>query len=224
MRLRVRARDREAEAVARLASAASEAVEDPALELLGHARAGVFHRDSKMAITLLRNDPDRRRAVADGVRDEVRDDALEHERVDDGGEILGDVELDPSDAGRAPWTTSRERGLQHDRPRLDGDRARVETREVEQLLEQPPQPLALLDPDAEQLVAQLLGQLRAAVGERLEDAVDGGRRRAQLVRGDGDEVQLELVELDQLLVQLRALDRRSRPARRRSGAARPRPA
>ena len=84
---------------------------------------------------------------------------------------------------------------------------RVEAREVEQLLEQAPQALALLDPDAEQLLAEIVGQLRPALGERLEHAVDGGGRRAQLVRCDGDEVQLELVELDELLVQPGALDR-----------------
>ena len=108
MRLRVRAGDREPEAVARLASAAREAVEDPALELLRDARARVLDGDAEVPVALLRGDPDRRRAVADRVGDEVRDDPLEHERVDDGGEIVGDVELD---------AVRRRRGRRGRRPR-----------------------------------------------------------------------------------------------------------
>ena len=206
MRLRVRAGDRETEAVARLAAAAGEAVEDPPLEVLGDAGARVLDRDPEVPVALLRDDPDRRRAVADRVRHQVRDDALEHERIDDGGEIVRDVEIDRVRRGQGAVDDVGEGRLQHDRPRLDGDGARVETREVEQLLEQRPETLALLDADAQQLLAQLLVQVRAPLGQRLEYAVDGGRRRAQLVRGDGDEVQLQLVELDQLLVQLRPLD------------------
>src|SRR4029077_3215533 len=94
VRLRVRARDREAETVARLAAATGEAVEDPPLELLRNTGTGVLDGDAQMPVALLRADPDRRGAVGDRVRDEVGDDALEHERVDDRGEIVRDVELD----------------------------------------------------------------------------------------------------------------------------------
>ena len=99
-----------------------------------------------------------------------------------------------------------EGGLQHERARLDVDRPRIEAREVEQILEQPAEPLALLDADPEQLVAHLIRELAFAVVERLDDSVDRRRRRPQLVRGDCDEIQLELVELDELLVQASALD------------------
>ena len=101
----------------------------------------------------------------------------------------------------------RQSSLQHHRPRLDVDGARVEARQVEQLLQQPTQALALLDPDVEQLLAELVRQAGAAFLQRLEHPIDRGGRRPQLVRGDRDEVELQLVELDQLLVQLRPLDR-----------------
>ena len=116
-----------------------------------------------------------------------------------------------SDSRQRTVDDVRQRGLQHHRPRLDVDRARVEPRQVEQVLEQPAQALALLDADPEQLVPQLVRQLLAAIGERLEDPVDGRGRGPQLVRGDGDEVQLQLVELHQLLVHARALDRDRHP-------------
>ena len=99
-----------------------------------------------MPVALLRADPDRSGAVGDRVRDEVGDDALEHERVDDGGEIVRDVELDQIGLGERAVDDVRQGGSQYERPRLDVDRSRVEPREVEQLLEQPPEALALLDP------------------------------------------------------------------------------
>ncbi len=70
----------------------------------------------------------------------------------------------PSGQSR-PAIDVRQRGLQHDGPRLDVDGPSVEAREVEQLLEQPPQALALLDADAEQLLPQLLTQLRPAIAQ-----------------------------------------------------------
>ena len=68
-----------------------------------------------------------------------------------------------------------------------------------------PQALALLDAYAKQLLSQVLAALPAAIRERLEHAVHRRGRRPQLVRGDRDEVELQLVEPDRLLVQLRAL-------------------
>ena len=74
-----------------------------------------------------------------------------------------------------------ERRAHYERLRIDLDRARVEAREVEELLEQAAEALALLDAGAEQLVAHLRRELVAATLERREDAVNGGRRSTQLV-------------------------------------------
>ena len=87
----------------------------------------------------------------------------------------------------------------------------VEARQVEQLLEQPPQALALLDTDAQQLSARVLVQLPVALQQRLQDAVDGRSRSSQLVRRDRDEARPQLVELHRLLVEPRTLDRKRDP-------------
>jgi hypothetical protein len=54
-------------------------------------------------------------------------------------------------------------------------------RQIEELLEQAPQPLALLHTCPQQLVPELRRELVAAGGERREDAVHRRRRRPQLV-------------------------------------------
>ena len=67
----------------------------------------------------------------------------------------------------------------------DGDAARVEAREVEQVGRELRQPLHLLAHRVEELAALLLGQ--PALGEQLEVAAERRQRRAQLVRGVRDE-------------------------------------
>jgi hypothetical protein len=162
-------------------------------------------------VALLGRDRDRRVAVAHRVLEQVHEYPLEHEPVGDDGEVGCDVELDRRPLGHRRRGDLGERAPQHERPRVDLDRLRVEPREVEQLLEQPTQADPLLVADADQLAPCLLRQLVTAGVEGREDAVHRGRRRPQLVRGDGDEVQLQLVELDDLLVQARALDRERDP-------------
>jgi len=151
-------------------------------------------------VALLGFDPDGWGAVAGRVRDEVRDDSVEYERVDNSSQVVRDSQLDLVGRRQRAFDDIRQNGLQHDRPRLDCDGARVESRQVEQLLEQPAEPLALLDPDAKQLLLQFVRQRAAAAGQGLEHPVDGSRGRPELVRGDGDEVELELIELDELFV------------------------
>src|SRR5262249_32253135 len=63
--LRVRAGDREAEAVARLAAATGEALEHATLELFRDAGAFVLDGNAEMPVALVRDDPDRRRPLAD---------------------------------------------------------------------------------------------------------------------------------------------------------------
>jgi hypothetical protein len=123
------------ETVYGLALAAGEAIEDPALELLRDAWARVLDGDAEVTVALLRLDPDRRGAVPRRVRQQVRDDAVEHEgpRPPPGR----DVQLDPAAEGKAPSTTSASTAFSTT-GRGSTRIACVETREVEQLLDQPP--------------------------------------------------------------------------------------
>ena len=95
--------------------------------------------------------------------------------------------------------------MQHERLGSDANAARVQPREVQQLLEQPAQTVALLVGNLQQLLAELGLELVAALDRRRERAVHRRRRRPQLVRRHRDEVRLQLVEHDHLLVQSRAL-------------------
>ena len=111
---------------------------------------------------LLGRDDGMAAAVTRGVDEEVRDDAVEHEPIGDGREIDRHIELArvPGDEGAARDLAEHACELRgaSDRPY----RRRVEAREVEQLLKQAAEPLALLDADPEQLVAQLRRELVAA--------------------------------------------------------------
>ena len=77
--------------------------------------------------------------------------------------------------------------------------ARIELREIEHLVDEPREPLALLQDDGEETRA--LGFVEAGiVVQDLGEGADRGQRRAQLVRDGGDEIVLEPVELLQPLV------------------------
>src|SRR4029077_12126944 len=91
VRLRRRARDRQPEPVPGLASAAREAVEEPALQLLRDTRPRILDGDAKVPVAVLRDDPDRRRSVTVRIRDEVRYHPVEHQGIDDGREIVRDL-------------------------------------------------------------------------------------------------------------------------------------
>ena len=94
---------------------------------------------------------------------------------------------------------------EHDRLGPHPQRARIEARQVEQLLDQPAHPVRLLPRRLLELRTHV--RLELARAQCRERAVHGRRRRAQLVRRDSDEVQLQLVEPPCLLVQTRPLDR-----------------
>ena len=77
--------------------------------------------------------------------------------------------------------------------------ARFDLGEVEHLVDEPRQPLGLLDDDAEELRALAGVEVRVVVQD-LGERADRGQRRAQLVRDGRDEVVLQPVELLQPLV------------------------
>ena len=144
--------------------------------------------------------------MTDGIREQVRHDAFEHERVPDDGEVGRDIELDPRPLRHGSGHDLAQDARQNERPRHHPDRASVEAREIEQLLDQTSHPVGLLVRHLDQLLARLRRELEP-LDERRQRAVDRRRRRAQLVRRDRDEVQLQLVELPRLLVKPRTLDR-----------------
>jgi hypothetical protein len=107
----------------------------------------------------------------------------------------------------APPRLARERGggrarqerLQRDRTQAERQAAGLESRDVEDRLDQVGEALALLGQDAQRPLA-LRWQQRGVLGDQLERAGDIGERRPQLVRDERDELRLESVDLAQLLV------------------------
>ncbi len=205
----VRLRDGEPETASLSARASLEPVEEPRHELFGNAVAGVRDDDPDELVALARLDRDRRLPVAGGVGDEVRDDAVEHERIRDHGDAGIDLEADR--ARRRRLDDLLEHLAQHERLGVDRHRVRVQPREVEQLVDQPPHAVGLLPGRSLELAANVVVERSLALAQRRQDPVDGGRRCPQLVRGDGDEAQLQLVEGDHLVVDAGLLDRDGEP-------------
>ena len=77
---------------------------------------------------------------------------------------------------------------------LDTDSSRVEAREVQQLLRQVLQPRALLVQRRSELDDLGVIELVAAEMQGCGNAVDDGYRRTELMRGDGYELVLQLVD------------------------------
>jgi hypothetical protein len=84
-------------------------------------------------------------------------------------------------------------------PGVDRERARVEARGVEQLLDQPPETVGLPPQRVLELSTLLRRQRVASLAQGRSDPVHRRRRRAQLVRRDGHEVQLQPVEPEEVL-------------------------
>ena len=72
--------------------------------------------------------------------------------------------------------------------------ARVELVREQDLVHDPAQPLGLVGDQRDEALAPGLVEREVVPEQRLRRAVDGGQRRAQLVRGGGDEVGLDLLE------------------------------
>ena len=99
----------------------------------------------------------------------------------------------------SPGHGARELGEVH-RLRVQLDRAGVEPREVEQVHRQLLQPRDLLAHRLEELAPRVL--VEVLVLEQLDEAAQREDRRAQLVRGGGDELLARDVDLPQLLLHL----------------------
>src|SRR5579884_2174056 len=125
--VRVRLRDREPEARAVAGVAALEALEQAGDELLGDALAGVLDDDAEVAVAVIGADDDRRLAVAERIREQIRQDPLEREPVGEDGEtrLDQDVDVELRSVGDGCRHVPHER-LQHERLAVDLDRLRVE--------------------------------------------------------------------------------------------------
>src|SRR5215212_514861 len=197
--------DREAQAGAlsdhSRALAAREALEQLGHELRIDAGPAVLDCEPEMPVPLLGLDPHRRIAVPTRIRDQVRDDPIEGRRIGDRLELRRHLE---HDRRCLLWYEGGDEGADAaadgNRLRSYADRLGLEPREVEQLLDELAQALALAEEGAPKLVDLVFAQLPASQVERCADPVDGRRRTSQLVRGEGNEVRLQLVETTQLVV------------------------
>ena len=161
--------------------AAVEGLEDPLLLTVGDAGAAIGDAHHHA-----RADPSHAHAhrlavgVAQGVLDQVREDALELRGVGEQRRRLGVHRQLHAPGGRRQRVLG---GEQHLLDR-DGFAPRLHTpglqaREVEQLVDQRRQPLALLDHSGAHLVAFLAGERARA--ERVAGGHDRGQRRAQVM-------------------------------------------
>ena len=164
VRLRVGLRDRQAEAGPCGVLAPREALEQERDELLGHTVAVVLHGQAEVALVGVGADLDVPAAVADRVRDEVGDDALEGRRVCHDVEVVANLHLDlVRMLARDAVDHVLQARAHGEALRLSGRDTRVEPREVEQLLDHPVQPHGLLVQDGVQLGEVLPAELAASV-------------------------------------------------------------
>ena len=147
-----------------------------------------------------------RHVAADGrrverVRDQVGDDLQDAIAVAEHDGPRGDahLQIDAARAGLLALGAGGALAQGDDVDLLDVERelARLETGEVEQVADQPLQAAGLREHDLERRLALVLA-VDHAVGDRLDVALDGGQRRAQLVRDAHQEVALVLARLLEL--------------------------
>src|SRR6266566_1450019 len=184
------------------------------LEQLGHelridAAPAVLDREPEMPVLLFGLDSYWGIAVAKCVCDQVRDDPVE------GVEIRDRLELarhDQLDRRRAVWNQRSDELLDAvpdaNRLRPNPNRLRLQPREVEQLVDEPAQALALVVQGAPKIGDLLVIQFTPPQVQGRTDAVDDGGGRSQLVRGERDEVRLQLVEAAKLLLRECGLEER----------------
>ena len=127
----VGARDRETEPAPRRRAATGELVEELAAEVLRDARPLVHDRDPQVAVDPPDGDDDRRRSVAERVDDEVRDDAVEDDRIDHRLQLVVDLEREVAPVG-VEFENAVEPVGDPNRLRVDLDRMGLEAGEVEQ--------------------------------------------------------------------------------------------
>src|SRR5207249_5346216 len=147
-----------------------------------------------------------------GVREEVGHDLHHPVAVDadpgaGGGAAQDQLDPELAGVGLAGLHGLLQQGVQVDGTEVEGHRARLDALEVEQVVDEADQPLAVPVGRVEQALALGVEVPAQAALEQVQRAVDRGERRAHLVADDGDEVVLLLLHpllLDELV--LRALE------------------
>ncbi len=87
-----------------------------------------------------------------------------------------------------------------DRADLEGELARLDLGEEEEVADKVEEPVRVSLDHTQELALLVRDLARLAVEDELEVAADRGQRRAELVRDEGDELVLQVVELEQALV------------------------
>ncbi|HZG34726.1 MAG TPA: hypothetical protein VEY87_02670 [Gaiellaceae bacterium] len=196
----VLARDRESEPAPVTHYAAAETVEQTREEVRGDAGAAVGDAQTEVSIELLRPNLDRRRAVAQRVRYEVRHDPVEGDAIDVGLEPLVDLDLDLISALFAHEQYEfLDASTDCDTVAFDRDRPRIQPRHVEQLIDELFETAALRVQRRAKLDALVLFERRAALVQGRCDPVDHGCRCPEFVGGERDEIILDPGELPHLL-------------------------
>ena len=194
MQLDDRPRDREPEARAAGSGPGPgvdpvEAVEDALHGLGGHARALVPDLDADPAAEPGRRghrDLAARRAVPDGVGEQVGQDLVYPLRIAHREQAVfdvghdGDLRADRADLGRGVRDDLADAELKP----VDPDAARLELGQLQQLVDEPAQPLGALEHGPDGLAVQHLD----AVGQVLQPGPQRGDRGAQLVADVGQQL------------------------------------
>ena len=188
-------------AAALVRRAAEEAIEEPARLLRRDALTGVGDGDRRLLRVAFEAQRDRAvlGRVEVRVRDEVRDDLTDPRRIGErGGARVEDLHVQPLALGLQPrLDQGRDLGqrlAQVDAAGMDLELARLDARDVEQVVDELDEPVGRLQRDPDELplaLGEVLGVRRL---EQLDEALDRRQRAAQLVRCRRHEVALGLLE------------------------------
>ncbi len=133
--------------------------------------------------------------------------AVERVRVDRRAKVVGDVDRQVGSVAEDRFRELGEPRRNVDLGRHHPDRVGLEPGEVEQAVDEVDEPSRLLGEHASELAALFVGELVLALVQRADRPVDGAGRGAQLVRGERDELALQLVQASQLPVLDRLLEK-----------------
>ena len=183
---------------------AEEFLEDPLAVLGRDPRPLILHFETDVLVVRPRTDLDRSAAgaVPDGVADQIVEDQADALGIDeDRQHRRADffVELYSRVLGRVRLGGDRrfDHGLRRQRRQRDLHLPRLDAREIEQVVHDSLQPLAILASGVQQIGLAIAQRSDGAFHQDVDGHAQRSERRAELVRDGGDEVVLQLVEAEQ---------------------------